>query len=154
MQFGSSVAWYHTDPKSFFKQEMSEESIDSLLNDCSVRCSRISILRGIISHPHSYESLRQCRQQLEIAEKALAVTKSKVDIEKTNLKLAKAYLEALKAQANEIDKLIAVVQASNLGIRNQNFKKVGKKEDSSKNVRTTSKERPGFVKTLKTQERL
>jgi hypothetical protein len=131
------------------------ESIDSLLTDCSDRCSRISTLRAIISHPHSYESLRQCRQQLEIAEKALAVTKSKVDIEKTNLKLAKAYLEALKAQANEIDKLIAVVQASNLGIRNQNFKKVVKsKEDSSKNTtRTTSKERPGFVKTLKTHER-
>ena len=138
------------------------ESLDELLSEYSDRCARISTLRAIISHPHSYESLRQCRQQLEQAEKALAIAKSRVDIEQTNLKFAKAYLEALKAQANEIDKLVAVVQASNLGIRNQNFKKVGSlnkaKEELNKNrtsiIRTTSKERPGYVKSTKSQERI
>jgi hypothetical protein len=101
------------------------ESIDSLLAEFSERCARVSTLRALLTDPHSHESLKLCRQTLEHAEKALIVTKSQIEIEKSNLKLAQAFLEGLKAQSVEIEKLIQVVQTANLGIKSQSIKQRG-----------------------------
>jgi hypothetical protein len=93
-------------------------SLDLLLNQLSDRCARVSTLRALLTYPHPYESLKSCRQVIEQAERALAVAKSEVEIEQSELRLACAYLEGLKAQSEEIDRLVEVVQSANLGIKN------------------------------------